>query len=114
MKMTQPEEQTGRYQVQRVVLKEKREPDNWYAKTKGEWRVVDTRTNTVIKRFKWTITEDNTEWPERTFYTGPKKVVIADNGREVHCYHTMESIYGFKFEGQDEPIKVDVFPLPDE
>lgn len=101
-----------KYKVEKVTLKETDEYGGWIKSYSGEWQVINIETNNIIMKFEWSILEDNSEWPERKFYHGPRRVEISTNEKEVYCYYTMEAMLGFKFEGNDKDYKIEKYEMP--
>ncbi|HNV69160.1 MAG TPA: hypothetical protein PKO06_05635 [Candidatus Ozemobacteraceae bacterium] len=105
------EESTARFRIESVQLEEKNECDGWFVETLYEWRIIDTVTGTVVRRIPYRHVVDNTEWPERDFWNGPRRVEIV--GDEVRAYLTVSDRTGVSFEGQpDESAGYDIYPLP--
>ena len=110
--MTMTPEKPGRkFRLKSVELGTEGESDGWFVVTNFEWRVLDEQTGEVVLRIPYSHTRDNTEWPERDYWTGPQKVDIV--GHEVRAYQTRSARVGFSFEGQEDPVVgYDVYPLP--
>jgi len=107
-------ESEPRYQVRRVTTRRVDDGDGWVVETHGEWQVLDTLHDQVVMTFPWSVKEDNTEWPERTYRTGPLEVSVDEESRRVICRHTMEDAVGFRFEGQAGAFSTRAHDLPEE
>lgn len=99
------------WQIESVELETEDESGGWFVVHNFEWQIINAQTLEIVLRIPYRHVIDNTEYPERDYWVGPRKTVIV--GNEVRAYLVQSDRTGFRFENQeDQPSGYDVYPLP--
>lgn len=101
-----------RWRIENVELSSEDESGGWYIVHQYEWQIIDLNNQEIVLRIPYQHVLDNTEYPERDYWVGPRRIEII--GKEVRAYLSMSDRTGVRFEGQEDPeAGYEVFPLPD-
>lgn len=101
-----------RWRIENVDLSTEDESNGWYVVENFEWRIVEVSTGKIVLKIPYRHVVDNTEYPERDYWVGPRRIEIS--GNEVRAFLTISDRTGVRFEGQEDVAAgYDVFKLPD-